>query len=70
MAEGTRLLSVRRETYRGFESRPLRRLDLHSCAGKLARIQGSMAQLDRAPVYGTGGWRFESSWIRHFFTHA
>ena len=24
-----------------------------------------MAQLDRAPVYGTGGWRFESSWLRH-----
>ena len=26
---------------------------------------GPIAQLDRAPVYGTGGWRFESSWVRH-----
>ena len=26
-----------------------------------------MAQLDRAPDYGSGGLGFESLWVRHFY---
>jgi hypothetical protein len=26
-----------------------------------------MAQLDRAPDYGSGGWGFDSLWVRHLF---
>jgi hypothetical protein len=26
-----------------------------------------IAQLDRVPDYGSGGWGFDSSWARHYF---
>lgn len=50
MAEGARLLSECGATHRGFESLALR----------FENQSAPIAQLDRAPVYGTGGWEFES----------
>ena len=33
----------------------------------LVNLSAPIAQLDRAPDYGSGGLGFESLWVRHLF---
>ena len=43
--------------------------EYHRNKVKLRKIIAPIAQLDRAPAYGAGCWRFDSSWAHQYFVN-